>query len=145
MPIDRDEFEWLLACFTWLERTLGEIAEGEFSPQLALPNDPDLLAATTAPEMFSVVKKAAGLEHWECRLERGDTRREMIETGLAHDAMSQSSAQRNGKSMRQTALLYFSALAYFSPIALAISASLPMEPCKDGGLTLWAIFQKMRW
>ncbi|MEP1421717.1 MAG: hypothetical protein ABJK59_08100 [Erythrobacter sp.] len=82
-PIDREEFEWLLACFAWIDRTLGakDRADG-FVPELVLPTDPDLLKASTAPQLFEVVKRKAGLEHWECRLEKGEARREPVDIGL---------------------------------------------------------------
>ncbi len=93
LPIDRDEFEWLLACFAWIDRTLGarDGADG-FTPRLILPSEPDIGAAGTAQQLFEAVKRAAGLEQWECRLEKGETRREMISTGLATGAYSQKSA-----------------------------------------------------
>ena len=81
LPVDRDEFEWLLTCFAWIDRTLGS-RDGEdgFTPRLVLPCDPNLAAAGTAQELFEAVRHAAGLEQWECRLEKGETRREMIST-----------------------------------------------------------------
>ncbi|MEM7779795.1 MAG: hypothetical protein AAF697_05305 [Pseudomonadota bacterium] len=77
LPIDRDELEWLLACFAWIDRTLGkrDHADG-FVPRLVLPSDPEIASASTASELFENVKRLAGLEHWECQLVKGEARRE---------------------------------------------------------------------
>lgn len=93
LPIDREEFDWLLACFAWFDRTLGQrdLADG-FQPRLVLPNEEELKAASTASELFLAVQRAAGLEAWECRLEKGEARRENIDTGLATGATVNSSA-----------------------------------------------------
>lgn len=93
LPINRDEFEWLLACFAWLDQTLGERDRtDQFSPRLILPNDPALASATTASDLFEAVKLLAGLSEWECRLEKGEARREPIETGLLMEFSTESSA-----------------------------------------------------
>lgn len=93
LPIDRDEFEWLLACFAWIDRTLGERDHADgFVPRLVLPSDSAIASATTASELFDAVRLAAGLETWECRLEKGEPRRERIETGLPVDAYSDNHA-----------------------------------------------------
>ncbi len=92
-PIEPDEFEWLLACFAWLDKELGKRnGDTGFRPGLILPNDPELMAASTAPQMFDVVKRATGLGNWHCQLEKGDVRREMPSTGLATGPHSQSFA-----------------------------------------------------
>lgn len=92
-PIDREELDWLLACFAWIDRTLGERDRADgVTPELVLPNDPDLLAASTAPELFEQVKRKAGLEEWECRLEKGEARREPIDIGVAAGYTQSSSA-----------------------------------------------------
>lgn len=92
-PIDRDEFEWLLACFAWFDRTLGarDNADG-FVPRLALPSDPEFAQAATASDLFGAVKRGAGLETWECRLVQGEARRDPIETGLATGVISDNHA-----------------------------------------------------
>jgi hypothetical protein len=93
LPVDRDEFEWLLACFAWIDRTLGaRDGADSFVPRLVLPGDPDLAAAGTAQDLFEAVKRAAGLEEWECRLEKGEARRDVIGTGLPTGTYSQKSA-----------------------------------------------------
>ena len=92
-PIDEDELEWLLACFAWIDRTLGERDRSDgFEPRLVLPSDQDIQNAKTAPELFEVVKRIAGLEAWECRLEKGEARRERIDTGLATGPFTDSNA-----------------------------------------------------
>ncbi len=92
LPITRDEFEWLLACFAWFDQTIGERDRFDgFTPRLVLPDDPDLAAARTARDLFEAVKSAAGLEQWDCRLEKGEARREPLQTGLSMEYVSQSS------------------------------------------------------
>lgn len=72
-PINRDEFEWLFACFAWLDRKLGERdPSARYVPVLSLPREPEFLSARTAEQMFELVKRRAGLQDWECRLEQGD-------------------------------------------------------------------------
>lgn len=66
-PIDRDEFEWLLACFAWLRTVLDD---AHWRPTFVLPGDPAIAAATTGPELFEVVRTLVGINHWPCRLER---------------------------------------------------------------------------
>ncbi|WP_299191988.1 hypothetical protein [uncultured Erythrobacter sp.] len=93
LPIDREELEWLLACFAWIDRTLGQRDQSDgFEPRLVLPNDEALTAASTASDLFHAVKQTAGLSDWECRLEKGEPRRERIQTGLAADYDPESSA-----------------------------------------------------
>ncbi|WP_108791461.1 hypothetical protein [Erythrobacter sp. Alg231-14] len=93
LPIDRDEFEWLLACFAWIDQKLSAqgAAEG-FTPQLVLPGDAIFTDAATASDLFEAVKHAAGLGRWECRLEKGDARPERLNTGLDTGPFSHSSA-----------------------------------------------------
>ncbi|MFL0357348.1 hypothetical protein ACI5KX_12820 [Erythrobacter sp. GH1-10] len=66
-PIDREEFEWLLACFAWLRRILGD---AHIKPEFVLPGNPSLLAARTGPDLFEAVRGLAGMEDWPCRLEK---------------------------------------------------------------------------
>jgi hypothetical protein len=84
LPIDADEFEWLLATFAWLDRTVGE---GDrrmgYVAKLVTPDDPALGAARTVPELFDAVRNHAGLEEWHCVVEAGDVR-EACEVGAAY-------------------------------------------------------------
>jgi hypothetical protein len=66
-PIDKDEFEWLLACFAWLRTVLED---AQVRPEFVLPDNPKLLGARTAPELFQAVRIIAGMEDWPCRLEK---------------------------------------------------------------------------
>jgi len=93
LPINRDEFEWLLACFAWFDQKLSKpgAADG-FTPRLVLPNDPALAGASTASDLFDAVKFAAGLGRWECRLEKADARPERLNTGLDTGVFSDNSA-----------------------------------------------------
>lgn len=93
LPIDDDEFEWLLACFAWIERTLGARDGGNgFVPNLVLPDEPGISQAKTAKDLFAFVKEACGLGEWPCRLEKGKPRREMIDTGLGAGALPEQSS-----------------------------------------------------
>lgn len=90
LPIERDELEWLFACFAWIDGTLGQRDHADgFTPALVLPSDPALLEASTASELFEAVKSLAGLAEWECRLEKGEAGRERIDTGLATGEFSE--------------------------------------------------------
>ncbi len=66
-PIDRDEFDWLVASFAWLRAVLDDRA---VRPAFVLPGDPVLAAATTGPELFAAVRDLAGMADWPCRLEQ---------------------------------------------------------------------------
>ena len=68
-PVEREEYEWLIACFAWLRTVLDD---AHIRPELVLPGNPELVAARTAPELFDAVKRLAGMEEWVCRLERFD-------------------------------------------------------------------------
>lgn len=93
LPIDREEFDWLLACFAWLDRTLGERDRSDgFVPRTFFPDDPLFTTAGTASELFEAIKSAAGLEQWQCRLEQGDTAHDPVETGLPYERQGESSA-----------------------------------------------------
>ena len=64
-PISRDEFEWLFACFAWLDRTLGkQDRAARYEPCLSLPSELEFLNARTASQMFELVKRRAGLQEW---------------------------------------------------------------------------------
>lgn len=82
-PVSEDEFQWLVACFAWLHRNLGE--QG-FIPLLARPDTPELLACETAQDLFDAIRRLAGIDHWHCRLEAGEERRE-----VNHDTLGEFS------------------------------------------------------
>lgn len=67
VPIDRDEYEWLIACFAWLRTVLDD---GAITPSLVLPDNPALTSAGTARELFEAVRSLMGMEQWGCRLEQ---------------------------------------------------------------------------
>lgn len=119
LPVDREEFEWLLACFAWIDRTLGarDSADG-FVPQLVLPGDPDLASAASATALFHAVKRAAGLEQWECRLEKGETRRAALQTGLATGVSSQKSALGTFSVEGNTPVIHYDPALLRQPDAL---------------------------
>lgn len=66
-PIDREEYDWLLACFAWLRTVLDD---GGIHPQFVFPDHPHLLAAQTATGLFEAVRDLCGMSDWPCRLER---------------------------------------------------------------------------
>ena len=66
-PIDKDEFEWLIACFAWLRSVLRD---ADIRPELVLPDHPKLQSARTAPELFDAVRGLADMQDWPCRLEK---------------------------------------------------------------------------
>lgn len=68
-PISRDEFDWLIACFAWLRTVLGD---AHIRPEFVLPDHPALIAAKTGPQLFEAVRGLAGMEEWNCRLEKAD-------------------------------------------------------------------------
>ncbi len=67
LPIAKREYEWLLACFAWLQTVLDD---REITPALVLPDHPDIVAATTAQELFDTVRDLMGMAEWPCRLEK---------------------------------------------------------------------------
>ena len=66
-PVSRDEFDWLLACFAWLREVLED---GDRTIPVILPDDPDLVHAQTAPQLFEVVRARCDMADWPCVLER---------------------------------------------------------------------------
>ncbi|MEP2737041.1 MAG: hypothetical protein ABJP34_12185 [Erythrobacter sp.] len=82
-PIRADEYEWLLACFAWLRTVLDD---ADIRPELITPKHPALLAAKTGPELFEAVRKLAGMEQWDCRLEKVEVSEANPELGLIEGA-----------------------------------------------------------
>ena len=78
-PISKDEYEWLIACFAWLRRVLDD---ADIRPELIVPNHPELMAAKTGPQLFEAVRALAGMEQWDCRLEKVEVGEEIPELGL---------------------------------------------------------------
>ena len=72
-PIDREEYDWLLACFAWLRRVLDD---AHIRPELVTPDHSALASAKTASELFEAVRGLAGMENWPCRLELVEIRQE---------------------------------------------------------------------
>lgn len=80
-PIDRHEFEWLVACFAWLRQVLGD---AHIRPELVLPDHHALKAARTAPELFEAVRSLAVMEDWPCRLEKVDVDEPHVDRHIIH-------------------------------------------------------------
>ncbi|MES2444994.1 MAG: hypothetical protein V4574_19385 [Pseudomonadota bacterium] len=75
LPVDRDEFEWLLACFAWYLREFDGIDGLRGSP-LVLPTTDffprsDLQGHARAVELFDRVRDLAGMREWQCDLVAG--------------------------------------------------------------------------
>lgn len=66
-PIDKDEFEWMIACFAWLRTVLDD---RDITPKFVLPGHPAIQDASTARQLFDAVRNLAGMEEWPCRLEK---------------------------------------------------------------------------
>lgn len=89
LPVDLDEFEWLIACFAWLERDLEtRKATADWRPLLVLPELDVIRKAKTASDLFLAVKELSGLAEWPCELERGHVRNEVYPSGIGHSHSS---------------------------------------------------------
>jgi len=88
LPIDDDEFEWLVACFAWLNGEFGDM-ERLRRTALVLPDSaffpPSVLDGhARAEELFDQVKALCGMRDWDCDLEPGEASREFrVTTGHA--------------------------------------------------------------
>lgn len=80
LPIDRDEYDWLLAVFAWLVQTVDRdkayravrtiLPTGDFFPPSGLEGH------ERAVELFDQVRGHAGMATWPCRLVAGEAERE---------------------------------------------------------------------
>lgn len=76
LPIDRDELDWQLATFKWMEQEFGAVG----TRQLVLPT-PAFFPASDRKEheriedLFGHVRHLAGMEDWPCELEAGESDR----------------------------------------------------------------------
>lgn len=80
LPVDAEEFEWLLAGFAWLMREFGGVERIEVTP-LVLPTlaffPPSKLEGhDRALELFGQVKALCGMADWQCDLLPGAAERE---------------------------------------------------------------------
>jgi len=80
LPIDDEEFEWLLATFAWLLREFGGNSDLR-DAELILPDQrffpaSRLTGHARAFELFEQVKAHAGMEAWPCELVAGTPERE---------------------------------------------------------------------
>lgn len=82
-PIERDEFEWLIACFAWLRSVLEDT---HIRPEFVTPDHPRLREAQTAPALFEAVRSLAGMEDWPCKLEKVEVREDVPDLGLLEGA-----------------------------------------------------------
>ena len=69
LPVSRDEFDWLLACFAWLRLVLDD---EEKHIGFLLPDDSRLRDATTAGSLFDVVRHHCEMADWPVKLEQID-------------------------------------------------------------------------
>lgn len=75
LPIDRDEFEWLMAGYAWLVREFGGI-DGLRETALVLPTieffpRSGAKGHVRATELFDQVRAIAGMSDWPCDLRAG--------------------------------------------------------------------------
>ncbi|NCP18525.1 MAG: hypothetical protein GW855_05115 [Erythrobacter sp.] len=69
LPVSRDEFDWLIACFAWLRLVLDDAGRQLGS---LLPDDPRLRDAATAGSLFEVVRDHCDMADWPVRLQQID-------------------------------------------------------------------------
>jgi len=69
LPVSRDEFDWLLACFAWLRLVLDDSGK---QIGVLLPDDSRLRDARTAGSLFQVVCDHCEMADWPVRLEKID-------------------------------------------------------------------------
>jgi hypothetical protein len=87
LPIDTDEFEWMLACFRWF--TIEFEADGHRHPNILTLPDAETFPPSRASghrravELFEIVRQRAGMADWQCDLLSGPAERESrVATGL---------------------------------------------------------------
>lgn len=92
LPIDRDEFDWLLAVFAWLVQTVDRDQAYREARTILPTRDffppSNLEGHERAVELFEQVRAHAGMASWPCELVAGEAERETrIATGhaLKHD------------------------------------------------------------
>jgi hypothetical protein len=87
LPIEADEFEWIMACFRWFT-TEFDGHRSLHRDALVLPDTRTFPPSRTqgherAMELFDVVKRRAGMSHWQCDLIPGEAERgTRVATGL---------------------------------------------------------------
>lgn len=94
-PVDHDEFEWLVACFAWVDRSIGpSSADGKAC--LILPS-PEFFPVNAdrghelAEELFSRVKHYCGITDWPCQLVMGGQKRaNVVAPGFTGETRSSS-------------------------------------------------------
>jgi hypothetical protein len=88
LPIEADEFEWMLACFRWFMDEFGG-ERGLHGEALVLPDTTTFPPSRAqgherAVELFEAVKRRAGMSHWQCDLIAGEAERDTrVTTGHA--------------------------------------------------------------
>jgi hypothetical protein len=88
LPIDADEFDWILACFRWFADEFDAARRYLGAPRLVFPDAdtfPPSAAAghARAAELFETVKRRAGMIDWDCDLICGEAERgTRVSTGL---------------------------------------------------------------
>jgi hypothetical protein len=87
LPIDDDEFDWMLACFRWFELEFAE--SRRLRPEALTLPDAEAFPPSRkrgharAIELFDAVRQRAGMADWECDLVPGEAeRKSRVTTGL---------------------------------------------------------------
>lgn len=88
LPIDDDEFEWLLACFKWFLEEFGGLdrfrGTSLIHPTESFFPASEMSGHDRAMELFLQVKAYVGMVDWQCDLKAGATERESrVSAGLA--------------------------------------------------------------
>lgn len=108
-PVDLEEFEWLMACFAWVHRTLGQTdRSNSFQPMLVRHDTPGIADAAGATALFIAIKNLAGLEQWDCDLRQGEAEPEPASSGLVIEqrgtrALGTFSLEASGPALRYDA------------------------------------------
>jgi hypothetical protein len=88
LPVDADEFDWILACFRWFDDEFDASRRYLGNPRLVMPDADTFPPSPTrgharAAELFEIVRRRAGMIDWDCDLIPGEAERgTRVSTGL---------------------------------------------------------------
>jgi hypothetical protein len=88
LPIDADEFEWIMACFRWFADEFDAPRQYLGTAHLIFPDTADFPPSRAegharAVELFDIVRRRAGMVDWDCDLVPGEAERgTRVSTGL---------------------------------------------------------------
>jgi hypothetical protein len=111
LPIDRDELDWQLATFKWMEQEFGAVAPR----RLVLPT-PAFFPASTRKgherieDLFGHVRRLAGMADWPCTLKAGQSDRPTragVALLLRHEGSSAPSGTFRGPIRGEDAVITY--------------------------------------